>query len=101
MVWAVIYVFTKDRSVFLLGGSGHIAGIFNHPKAQKYYHLSGNHKEISADEWFKQASKHEGSWWPMWVQWLKEKSGQKINARKPGSKKYPALEEAPGSYVLE
>ena len=41
----------------------------------------------------------KGSWWNDWASWLKKRSGKKITARQPGTKKYPALEAAPGSYV--
>jgi polyhydroxyalkanoate synthase len=86
---------------FVLGGSGHIAGIFNHPEAQKYSHWVGEHKGLTSDEWLKSASQKPGSWWNEWVTWLKDYSGPQIIARRVGSKEYPALEDAPGSYVLK
>lgn len=84
---------------FVLGGSGHVAGIFNHPKNKKYSFWTGDVKGKEADRWVDTASQKVGSWWDEWCGWLTESSGKKIPARMPGSKDYPPLEDAPGSYV--
>ena len=84
---------------FLLGGSGHIAGIFNHPKANKYAYWLNDKLPQSPDEWFKNATEYPGSWWETWENWLRPFAGDKVPARKPGSKEHPAIEDAPGSYV--
>jgi polyhydroxyalkanoate synthase len=84
---------------FLLGGSGHIAGIFNHPKANKYGFWLNDQLPNTSDEWLKQAKEYPGSWWETWESWLRPFAGEKVAAREPGSKEYPALEDAPGSYV--
>lgn len=84
---------------FVLGGSGHVAGIFNHPKSNKYSFWLGDLGQKTADTWLKAAIETRGSWWEEWEKWLSKLSGRKIPARQPGSEKFPPLEEAPGSYV--
>lgn len=85
-------------STFVLAGSGHIAGVVNHPDARKYQHwlnpnVDGNE---TADDWLADASEHEGSWWPAWFKWLKKRSGKKIPARALPKKDFG---DAPGAYV--
>lgn len=84
---------------FVLAGSGHIAGVINQPGG-KYPHWTNDELPDNADQWFEGATEQEGSWWPDWQKWLKKHSGKKVPARQPGeSADYPALEDAPGSYV--
>jgi len=84
---------------FMLAGSGHIAGVVNPPAAKKYQHwvLDGDHSDYSDFE--ARAGEHAGSWWPHWAGWLKPQSGKQVPARKPGSGKLKAIEDAPGRYV--
>ncbi|MGI9367189.1 MAG: class I poly(R)-hydroxyalkanoic acid synthase, partial [Rhizobiaceae bacterium] len=85
----------------ILADSGHIAGIINPPEAKKYGYWT-NEKPFDAaksDQWYKQSTKHEGSWWPVWTKWISERSGEQVPARKPGNKAFPALTRAPGEYV--
>lgn len=84
---------------FVLGKSGHIAGIVNHPDAGKYGYYTGPEPEMDAERWYEQTEYHEGSWWSDWNQWVSDFSGGTVPAREPGSGGLPALEEAPGSYV--
>ncbi|MBA1148216.1 class I poly(R)-hydroxyalkanoic acid synthase [Ectothiorhodospiraceae bacterium WFHF3C12] len=89
---------------FTLGGSGHIAGIVNPPQKNKYcYWTNPKAGKLPAnpDDWFENAERHEGSWWPDWHRWLANKGGAKVEARPVGSKKYQPIEDAPGSYVKE
>lgn len=85
---------------FVLGGSGHIAGIINPPVKNKYNYWTNNEIEIDADDWFDNAKNNEGSWWPDWQNWVKTKAGKKIEPRTPGTN-LKAIEDAPGSYVKE
>ena len=84
---------------FVLGGSGHIAGIVNPPAANKYSYSV--HEELVADPdaWQKSAVTHPGSWWADWSRWSAEQGGDKVPARGPGSGGLAAIEDAPGSYV--
>ncbi|MCB1859603.1 MAG: class I poly(R)-hydroxyalkanoic acid synthase [Gammaproteobacteria bacterium] len=84
---------------FILGGSGHIAGIINPPEAEKYDYRVTDGLPSDPDSWANAAEKHPGSWWPEWQRWVSQCSGDMIAARQPGSSKYKVLEEAPGSYV--
>ena len=82
---------------FVLGGSGHIAGIVNPPSAKKYHYWTNDARPESAEDWFKTATQHPGSWWDDWQAWMDARNaGEKIPARTP---EHP-LEDAPGSYVM-
>ncbi len=83
---------------FVLGGSGHIAGIINPPVKNKYGFWTNNTIEQEPENWLEDASYTEGSWWTDWQKWVKKHAGKKINARKPG-RKLKEIEDAPGSYV--
>ncbi|MEQ8265939.1 MAG: class I poly(R)-hydroxyalkanoic acid synthase [Parvibaculum sp.] len=85
---------------FICAGSGHIAGVINPPAAGKYNHWTNDDLPATPAEWFDGATDHKGSWWPDWENWLAEKSGPMVAARKPGAGKLKVLEDAPGSYVL-
>lgn len=90
---------------FVLGASGHIAGVINPPAANRRHYWAYDAAEKAdfpgvAEDWLEQAPKHEGSWWPDWSAWLVKQSGKKKNAPKAlGNKNYPEIEPAPGQYV--
>lgn len=100
--WKSVYAGLKLHSGpvnFVLAGSGHIAGAINPPEQMKYNYYSNSEISETADAWFKGAREEAGSWWPYWEKWLREQSGEKVEARKPGERGMAVLEEAPGSYV--
>jgi polyhydroxyalkanoate synthase len=100
--WKSTYKLTQNVSgpvKFVLGGSGHIAGIINPENSVKYGYWTNTKKPASCEKWFEGATQHEGSWWADWKKWLSRHTGGKVDARKPGSKNYKPLEDAPGSYV--
>ncbi len=85
---------------FVLGGSGHIAGIVNPEVPGKYNHWTNTKLPATSDEWLKGAKEQQGSWWTDWNKWVSGQDGEKVPARKPGTNaKYKAIEDAPGSYV--
>ena len=84
---------------FVLGGSGHIAGIINPPAGNKYCYWTGPKPQGDADAWFEQAKQHPGSWWTDWATWVGKHSGTMVAARTPGDGKLEVVEAAPGSYV--
>ncbi len=84
---------------FIMAGSGHIAGVINHPAANKYQYWTNDALPATADRWVAQAVEHPGSWWPNLALWLAEKSGPMVAARDPARGKLKPLEDAPGSFV--
>jgi len=88
---------------FLLAGSGHIAGVINPPAANKYQYWTRKGGKLPKDfeRFVAGSAETPGSWWPDWLNWLGRHSGGKIPARQPGSKDFPAIEDAPGRYVRQ
>jgi polyhydroxyalkanoate synthase len=86
---------------FVLAGSGHIAGVVNPPDKKKYQYWTGGPAKGEYEDWLVSAEEAAGSWWPHWQAWIEAKDGKRVPARKPGGDALNALEEAPGSYVLE
>jgi polyhydroxyalkanoate synthase len=84
---------------FVLGASGHVAGVINPPSANKYGYWTNEKLTADPDTWLKRAAYHEGSWWPDWGRWITAHGGGEVPARQPGSGKLPSIEDAPGSYV--
>ena len=98
-----IYKSTKlfgGKVKFIMAGSGHIAGVINHPDAKKYQYWTNDETPDEVEDWVAGAAQHPGSWWPEWHRWLSRKSGKKVPARVPGDGKLEPLMDAPGSYVL-
>ena len=88
---------------FVMGASGHIAGVINPPAAKKRSHWVRDDGKFpkSVDEWIAGATETPGSWWDDWAGWLKGHAGKQIAAPKAygNGKQYPAIEPAPGRYV--
>ena len=84
---------------FVLGKSGHIAGIVNPPAANKYGYFTGSKPDTDSDSWYENTKSHEGSWWKDWDKWIKKYAGDKVAARAAGEGELKATEDAPGSYV--
>jgi len=87
---------------FVMGASGHIAGVINPPAAGKRSHWlsASNQFPKSLDDWLAQADEKPGSWWTDWYAWLKKHAGQQVAAPKQfGRGKHKAIEPAPGRYV--
>jgi polyhydroxyalkanoate synthase len=84
---------------FVLAGSGHIAGVVNSPLKPKYQYWTGDAPNGDLDAWLASAEEHIGSWWPDWLTWLSNMSGERVPARDPGGGKLAPIEDAPGRYV--
>jgi polyhydroxyalkanoate synthase subunit PhaC len=84
---------------FMMAGSGHIAGVINHPDAHKYQHWTNPDLPEKVEDWIAGATEHPGSWWPDWAAWLAEKSGPMVPARDPAKGPLKPIEDAPGSFV--
>ena len=92
----------NGKTRFVLGASGHIAGVINPPAKGKRSHWIGSAAKLPVDAktWFDAAKEHPGSWWTDWSDWLEGHAGKKIAAPKsPGNRKHPVIEPAPGRYV--
>ncbi len=83
---------------FVLGASGHIAGVVNPPGPKKRSYWSGTWPAESPEAWDATSKEIPGSWWPHWYAWLAERSGKKVAAKKSSKS---SLGAAPGTYVLE
>jgi polyhydroxyalkanoate synthase len=101
--WAATYQSAKlwgGPTQFLLGGSGHNAGVINPPSANKHGFWTNEAMPDTAEAWMEGATRNEGSWWPNWQGRLSEDgTAEKVAARQPGDGVLPVIEAAPGSYV--
>jgi polyhydroxyalkanoate synthase len=101
--WRSAYRTTQwvgGKSQFVLGASGHIAGVINPASKNKRSYWTGGKQGEEPERWLASATETPGSWWTHWSAWLKPHAGKEVAARsKPGNRKYPAIEPAPGRYV--
>jgi polyhydroxyalkanoate synthase len=90
---------------FVLGASGHIAGVVNPASKNRRSYWDGgpiDHVKDTPDSWLAHTPEIEGSWWPRWMSWLQQFGGKRVPApRQPGNAKFAPIEPAPGRYVLE
>ena len=94
----------KGKTRFVLGASGHIAGVINPPAKGKRSHWIGAAGALPNDakQWFDKTKEHPGSWWTDWSDWLKGHAGKQIAApRAPGNRQHQIIEAAPGRYVKQ
>jgi len=90
-----------DRD-FVLSTSGHIASMVNPPGNPKASFRSGPLLGGTAEQWLKEATARQGSWWPHYAQWLGSRSGEERDAPAAlGGATLPTLDPAPGTYVFE
>ena len=96
--WSAVYDGARLLGAdFILGGSGHNAGVINPPAANKHGYWTGKKRPPSAEDWLAGATRHEGSWWPHWTKWLDHHgSGKTVPARAIKN----GLEPAPGRYAM-
>jgi polyhydroxyalkanoate synthase len=90
------------HSTFVLSNSGHIQSLLNPPGNPKAMFWTGATRADNAETWLDQATKHPGSWWPHWLEWIKARSGETVPAPADlGNGMNPPLDPAPGRYVRE
>ncbi|WP_028055821.1 PHA/PHB synthase family protein [Sphingobium bisphenolivorans] len=100
-VWKLTEHFTGPVR-FLLAGSGHIAGVINPPAANKYQYWACEEAQPSLEAFLDKAQETKGSWWPDWIEWIRERDPAQVavrGARVPGKGKLKPVEDAPGRYV--
>ena len=104
--WDGAYLSTRalaGKKRFVLGASGHIAGVINPPaKKKRNYWVTPANAALpkNASDWFETAQEKPGSWWPEWSGWLAGHAGKQVAApRAPGNRQYKPIEAAPGRYV--
>ncbi len=84
---------------FVLAGSGHIAGVVNPAGKPKYPYWLGGPPTGAFEDWLKNATERQGSWWLDWIEWIARQSPEKVPARLPGDGELPPICDAPGEYV--
>jgi polyhydroxyalkanoate synthase len=96
--WEAVYRGARQLGAeFVLGGSGHNAGVINPPAANKHGFWTNDQQPEDPQAWLDTATRNEGSWWPWWTNWLGGKGGKKpVAARQPKD----AIEPAPGRYAM-
>ncbi|MDO9622498.1 MAG: class II poly(R)-hydroxyalkanoic acid synthase [Pseudomonas sp.] len=101
--WDAVYRSTLligGNKRFILSNSGHIQSILNPPGNPKANYLESNTLSADPRAWYHDAHKHDGSWWPQWLNWTQEHAGeQRETLTVLGNAQYPAMEAAPGTYV--
>ena len=101
-VWSITDHF-RGPVKFVLAGSGHIAGVVNPPDAKKYQYWTNDGSPRSLEEFLEGAEEHPGSWWPNWIDWLRQQAPDTVEAtgkRNPGADGDTVIEDAPGRYVI-
>ena len=101
-VWKLTH-YLAGPWTFMMAGSGHIAGVVNPPSAGKYQYWTHDGSPDSLSEFIDGAVEHPGSWWPYWIEWLREREGETVSARgkrRPGGRGDRVIEDAPGRYVM-
>ncbi|MCA8889164.1 MAG: alpha/beta fold hydrolase [Parvularculaceae bacterium] len=95
-----VHLFGGDTT-FVLSNSGHIQALLNPPGNPKAQYFTNAQLPDTPEEWFAGAALQQGSWWPMWVEWLGARSGEMKKAPKSlGSKAFAPISKAPGEYVF-
>ena len=105
-LWQATYrgaLMFKGDKTFVLGDSGHIAGIVNHQSKNKYSYYTNTHLVESPEDWKNDMKVNEGSWWTHWNEWLSKNSpSTKVLAPKnAGNDEFKSINVAPGDYVKE
>src|SRR5579859_74261 len=85
---------------YVLSSGGHIAGIVNPPGPKAWYEEAKRPNPVTAEQWREAAEHHSGSWWEDWARWAGRRAGRRTDPPPMGSDRYPAIADAPGSYVL-
>jgi polyhydroxyalkanoate synthase subunit PhaC len=103
--WQTAYASTQlltGDTTFVLGASGHIAGVINPPAKNKRNYWTLGTTEVDPGTWLDAAESTPGSWWPAWSSWLEPHGGELVAAPEtPGNSGFTPIEPAPGRYAKE
>jgi polyhydroxyalkanoate synthase len=98
--YRTLHLLGGEDKTFVLGASGHIAGVVNPASKNRRSHWIGSPYPEEPEEWLQSATEHKGSWWPRWMKWLDAHGGGKRKApAQSGNAKHKPIEPAPGRYV--
>jgi poly[(R)-3-hydroxyalkanoate] polymerase subunit PhaC len=84
---------------YVLSSGGHIAGIVNPPGPKAWYEVAKPPNPVTAQQWREAAERNAGSWWEDWARWAGRRAGRRVDPPPMGSEKYPAIADAPGTYI--
>jgi polyhydroxyalkanoate synthase len=92
-----------EDTTYILSNAGHLQSLVNPPGNPKSFYYAAPADAETPDTWLQNAGERQpGSWWPHWREWIGQRSGDSRPApKKLGSRKYPPLCPAPGTYVME
>jgi polyhydroxyalkanoate synthase len=100
--YRTLHLLSSHDKTFVLGASGHIAGVVNPASKNRRSHWIGAAYPAEPDDWLRSAKEEKGSWWPRWMKWLDAHGGGERKApTKAGNAKYKPIESAPGRYVRQ
>lgn len=100
--WKSTFAATENikKVDFILGGSGHVAGVINPASKNRRNHWINGETGKGPDHWLETAENVEGTWWNHWAPWVKKRAGKQVDAPDSvGNTDHPPLEPAPGSFV--
>jgi polyhydroxyalkanoate synthase len=102
--WGAAYktiYYVKGEVRFVLGASGHTAGVVNPVSSEKRNYWVNDNIEQTADDWFQHAKEKSGSWWKDFSVWLQKYSGSTKKAKQTlGNQSYKPICNAPGEFVM-
>jgi polyhydroxyalkanoate synthase subunit PhaC len=97
-----VHLLGGDDKTFVLGASGHIAGVVNPAAKNRRSYWIGEPYAAEPQAWLAQANEERGSWWPRWREWLaRHGGGERAAPSAPGNVQYRPIEAAPGRYVKQ
>jgi polyhydroxyalkanoate synthase len=98
--YRTLHLLGGEDKTFVLGASGHIAGVVNPASKNRRSHWIGSPYPREPEDWLASATEEKGSWWPRWMKWLDEHGGGRRKApAQSGNAKHKPIESAPGRYV--
>ena len=104
--WTGVYrtarLFGGERATFVLSNGGHMQSLLNPPGNARSWFAGGLARDATPEAWLEGRARTDGSWWPLWREWIRQRSGE-LQPADPmlGDARHAPLAPAPGTYVLE